>query len=96
MIWADDNTVCERAQGIFYDAVNPRIEITIKPVDYIGIFKNAEHLEQFESKCIGCNRYNRNCSILKSAKAGNIKDDIIDGECMAFTRIKEKKNGKEK
>ena len=53
-IWVDDNVVCERVNGIYYDAENPRVEIQISPVDYIGIFDNISQLEKFESNCIGC------------------------------------------
>ena len=50
-IWADDNVVCERVNRIFYDSKNPRIELTIYPTDYIGIFDNKNELEQFENNC---------------------------------------------
>jgi crossover junction endodeoxyribonuclease RusA len=67
-IWLDDNVVCERVQRIYYDADNPRIEIVIRPVEYIGVFDNASQLGEFESNCFGCTRYVRNCSILRNAK----------------------------
>lgn len=72
-VWEDDNVVCERVNGIFYDSANPRIEMIISPVDYIGIFKDLSQLEEFESNCIGCSRYKRNCSILQKAKEGEIQ-----------------------
>ena len=50
LIWLDDNTTCERVHAIYYDTKNPRIEITIRPVDYIGIFKTVDHLDEFKSK----------------------------------------------
>lgn len=84
LIWEDDDVVCERAQGIFYDASNPRIELTIRPVDYIGVFENASQLESFESKCIGCTRYARNCSILRQAKEGRVQEEISDGDCKKY------------
>ena len=90
LIWEDDNVVCERAQGIFYDAKNPRIELTIKPVDYIGVFDNASQLEQFESNCIGCSRYDRNCKILRQAKDGRVQEEIKNGKCVKFNN--ERKN----
>ena len=97
LIWEDDNVVCERAQGIYYDSKNPRIELTIKPVDYIGVFDNASQLEQFESNCIGCSRYARNCKILRQAKEGKIQDEICNGSCAKFnkraTEQKEATNG---
>lgn len=88
LIWLDDNITCERVFAIYYDSSNPRIELTIHPVDYIGIFEDVSHLEAFESKCTGCTRYKRNCSVLRSAKDGKITGDIVDGVCQ---KIKEKK-----
>lgn len=81
VVWIDDTQLCERVQGIFYDSENPRIEIVIKEVDYIGVFDNSSQLEEFESNCIGCNRYKRNCSLLKKAKEGRIQSEICNGVC---------------
>lgn len=82
LIWKDDNVVLFRPQRIYYDSKNPRIELTIYPVDYIGVFDNASQLEKFETNCIGCNRYKRNCSILQKAKEGRIQEEICDGFCI--------------
>ena len=89
LIWIDDNVTCERVQRIYYDSKNPRIELEIYPVYYIGVFDNASQLEQFESRCIGCKRYKRNCSILQKAKEGRIQEDICDGICNKFSKIKD-------
>lgn len=78
LIWKDDNVVCERVQRIVYDSKNPRIELIIYPVDYIGIFDNKEQLCEFEDKCKSCKRYTRNCSILNKAKEGRIQEEIND------------------
>ena len=88
-IWLDDNVVCERVQRIYYDSENPRIELVITPVDYVGIFDNMSQYEKFVSRCIGCTRYSRNCSILKGAKAGKIQKDIESDRC---NKYKKKKN----
>ena len=88
LIWADDNVVCERVQRIYYDSENPRIELTIYPVDYIGIFNTHKDMEIFEEKCATCSRYKRNCSILKKAKEGRIQDDIVDFDCMKYKQSK--------
>lgn len=97
LIWDDDNVVCERAQGIYYDTKNPRIELTIRPVDYIGVFENASQLEQFESNCIGCTRYTRNCKILRQAKEGRIQEEIVNNKCTKHktksVRVKGEDNG---
>ena len=82
LIWVDDNVTCERVQRIYYDSKNPRIELTIYPVDYIGVFDNASQLEQFESRCVECNRYKRNCSILQKAKEGRVQEEINNGICI--------------
>lgn len=86
-VWADDNTVCERVMAIYYDSANPRIEITIRPVDYIGIFANRAHLDEFQARCIGCKRYTRNCSILRKAIEGRIQEEISDGVCEKYAPI---------
>lgn len=81
-IWVDDNVVCERVNGIYYDSKNPRIELEIYPVDYIGIFKNKKEFEEFETGCLECSRYrNGRCSILIKAQNGRIQDDIVGLQC---------------
>lgn len=90
-IWADDNVVCERVNRIFYDSKNPRIELTIYPTDYIGIFDNKKQLDYFEDHCKTCQRYKRNCSILKKAKEGRIQEDICGLECNKYKESKETK-----
>lgn len=87
-VWIDDTQLCERVQGIYYDSENPRIEITIREVEYIGVFNNASQLEEFESNCIGCKRYKRNCSLLKKAIEGKIQIDIHDNKCDKFSPVK--------
>lgn len=84
-VWIDDTQLCERVQGIYYDTDNPRIEISITPVSYIGVFNDASQLEKFEANCIGCKRYERNCSVLRKAKEGRIQEDIVNGECKKFS-----------
>lgn len=89
LIWLDDKVVCERVQRIYYDSVNPRLELTIYPVDYIGIFNNVSQLEKFEANCIGCSRYKRNCSILQKAKEGRVQSEISDYICTRYKEIGE-------
>ena len=84
LIWLDDNVTCERVQGIYYDSENPHVDIRIHPTDYIGVFKNASQLAEFESNCIGCKRYKRNCSLLKNAKEGRIQQEIRSLTCSKF------------
>ena len=88
LIWLDDNVTCERVQAILYDADNPRVEVHIHPTDYIGVFENSSQLELFESNCIDCKRYNRNCSLLKNAKEGRVQKEITGTNCLKFSRVK--------
>ena len=83
-IWLDDNVVCERVQRILYDNKNPRIELTIRPVKYIGIFDDVSQYEQFLNRCVGCTRYARNCSTLKNAILGKVQDGVTNFECDHF------------
>lgn len=76
VVWKDDNVVLNRVKKIYYDSKNPRIELEIKPVEYIGIFNSSEDFYEFENKCKKCSRYKRNCSILKKAKEGRIQNEI--------------------
>lgn len=90
LIWKDDNVALFRPQRIYYDSENPRIELTIYPVDYIGVFDDASQLERFTSRCIECKRYKRNCSLLVKAKEGRIQSEIHDGICEKYKETKEK------
>lgn len=98
LVWKDDNVVCERVNGIFYDIDNPRVELHIYPVEYIGIFESDDAYDAFTSKCKSCTRYKRNCSILRKAAEGRIQPDIQDGECLKrkVKKDKEKNDGKQK
>ena len=87
LIWLDDNVTCERVNGIFYDSKNPHINITIYPVDYVGIFPTVNQLEGFKSNCIACKRYKNNCSILNKAIEGKIQNEIVDFVCSKFKKV---------
>lgn len=91
LIWLDDNVVCERVRRIYYDTKDPRIELTVKPVDYIGIFDDVSQLDLFESRCFGCARYNRNCSILRKAKEGRIQQEIHNLECLKYKEMNKRR-----
>lgn len=87
VVWIDDVQLCERVQGIYYDTENPRIEMKIYPTNYIGVFDNATQLEEFESRCIGCIRYKRNCSLLNKAKEGRIQKELHNGVCNKYKAV---------
>lgn len=75
-IWVDDNVVCERVQGIWYDAIDPHIDIIITPVDYIGVFKNREEHDRFIGKCKTCKRFkDGRCSLYIKSKEGRIQEE---------------------
>lgn len=96
LIWLDDNVTCERVNAIYYDNKNPRIEISIYPVDYIGIFPNQEQLDLFiKDNCILCKRYKEGkCSIFKKAIEGRIQEDIGELKCYKLNLKETTNNGK--
>lgn len=76
-VWEDDNVALVRVQAVYYDAERPRIEIEIKPVEYIGVFDTQDKYTEFTSKCTTCSRYlSGRCSILKKATEGRIQDTV--------------------
>lgn len=86
LVWKDDDIVCERVNKIVYDAANPRVELYIHYVDYIGIFDTEEQLEAFKSNnCIGCKRYKRNCTLLRNAIEGRVQEEIDEYICTKCT-----------
>ena len=87
VVWDDDNFVCERVNRIFYDSKNPRIELVIYDVPYIGIFDTEAEKDQFIKKCSNCKRYARNCSILKNALNGKIQSDIENKICLKYKEM---------
>jgi crossover junction endodeoxyribonuclease RusA len=84
IVYIDDNYILTRTNAVYYDNKNPRIELVIYPVEYIGIFPTQEHLEEFEIRCEKCKRYKNNCSILRKAKEGRIQEEITDLMCRKF------------
>lgn len=84
LVWIDDTQLCERVNGIYYDSINPRMEITIHPVNYIGVFPDRNSFDNFIEKCETCKRYCRNCSILKKSKEGCITGEVTSLECKKY------------
>lgn len=77
IVYDNDSRVLVRTQRIVYDSKNPRIEVSIKPVDFVGIFKDRETYEEFATICSGCSRYrNGGCSILKDSISGTVREEI--------------------
>ena len=95
-IWVDDNIVMNRTIRTYYDTKNPRIEITIHLVEYVGIFDTVVQAGQFEDKCMSCSRYREGkCSILTKAFEARIQPEIIkindEYICEKFKEAKVKK-----
>lgn len=74
----NDSRVLVRTQQIVYDPKNPRIEVKLIPVDFIGIFKNKDMYDEFIAQCeFSCSKYrNGKCSILKDSIAGTVREEI--------------------
>ena len=89
LVWPDDNVVCERVQRIYYDNENPRVELTISPADYIGIFNDVPQMERFVSRCFGCTRYKRNCSVLRNARECRVQDGVTPELCSFYKQRKD-------
>ena len=86
LVWKDDDIVCERVNKIVYDADNPRVELYIHYVEYVGIFDNEDQLETFKNdNCIGCKRYKRNCTLLRNAIEGRVQEEIDGYICTKCT-----------
>lgn len=89
LIWKDDNVAMFRPGRIYYDNKNPRIELTIYPVDYIGIFDNQEELNKFKDHCSICTRGKKgNCSIFKKAIEGRVQENINGKVCCKYKESK--------
>lgn len=96
LVWHNDNVVCERVKKIIYDAQDPRIELTIHPVEYIGIFDNAQQLDDFMSaNCADCTRHNNNCSILQKAMHGKVQPEVADLACSKRRQRKKRRDKKD-
>lgn len=84
IVYDNDSRVLVRTQHIVYDPKNPRIELTLTPVDFVGIFKDKHSYDEFEARCEfggekGCSRYrNGRCSILKDSMSGTVREEIGD------------------
>lgn len=85
-VWIDDTQLCERVQGVFYDTENPRVEITIHEVDYIGVLRNEREYTIFDLQCNKCNKPKNKCSVRKNALEGRIKCGVVGGICPKYVR----------
>jgi Holliday junction resolvase RusA-like endonuclease len=91
IVYDNDSRILIRTQRIYYTTTEPRVELYIHAVDYIGIFDDEAQLHSFESVCKSCKRYGNNCSILSKAKEGRIQEEIVDMVCGKYTKKSETK-----
>lgn len=82
VIYDNDSRVLCVTEKIMYDSKNPRIELKLTPVSYVGIFEDQHDADDFEARCEfgetnGCSRYRKgSCSILKDSLAGTVREEI--------------------
>ncbi|MEG0908741.1 MAG: RusA family crossover junction endodeoxyribonuclease [Bacilli bacterium] len=73
----DDDIIIPVPVNIFIDSENPRIEIKVYIAPKVGIFKDCEEYGTFVDKnCMSCNRFNKNCSILRKSLENRIQNEI--------------------
>lgn len=81
-VWEDDNIVLEKVNRIYYDNVNPRIELVITVSNHVGIFDSKEEYKRFiHTYCDNCTRGGKigqkgGCSIYRNATESRIQEEI--------------------
>lgn len=99
IVYNNDSQVLARTQKIMFDKNNPRVEVTIYPVSFVGIFNDEEGKDDFIARCEfdeknGCSKFrNGKCSILKDCLSGTVREEIQDHNnpvCTSFTPKKGK------
>lgn len=86
----NDSRVLIRTQRLFYDSKDPKVEVFLTPVDYIGIFDSEQDLNDFVANCETCRYYyGGKCSVLNKAKEGRIQEEINEEiVCHKYTERK--------
>jgi Holliday junction resolvase RusA-like endonuclease len=73
----NDSRILVRTRKIMYSPKNPRVEVTLSPVEFIGVFDNQDQATEFESRCSTCSRYRKgSCSILKDSLNGTEREEV--------------------
>ena len=91
IVYDNDSRVLVRTQKILFDKNSPRMEVTLVPVDYVGIFNNEDEYMEFESNCQSCTRFrNGRCSILVDSYSGTVREevDMSNYECSEYKQKK--------
>ena len=78
VVWEDDTYCLPRTNRIYIDKFNPRTELTISPVEFIGIFDNEYSMNIFINNCKTCSKFRKGtCGILKSSLENRITKEVI-------------------
>lgn len=73
----NDDKVIPVPKNIYIDKDNPRIEVILKKSEKQGVFDNKEQADKFVTRnCIECNRYKKNCSILKKSYENRLQPEV--------------------
>lgn len=87
----NDSRILVRTMKIMYSSKNPRVDVKIHPVGYVGMFDSIEAGTDFENKCSGCSRYRKgSCSILKDSLIGTEREEVdySTNTCSAYKKKK--------
>jgi hypothetical protein len=96
IVYDNDSRVLVRTQKIVYNPKDPHVIVTLRPVEFVGIFDSVNEASQFESICKsggnngkGCSKYrNGKCSILQDSLIGTVREEIgsvSSPYCTSFT-----------
>lgn len=92
IVFDNDSRILPRVQKVLYDTENPRVEVSLSPVEYKGIFSGVKEMTSFEENCKSCTRYLKGrCSILVDSIAGTVRSEIEDINNPICSKYVEKK-----
>ena len=60
IVYIDDSMILTRCDRIYYTynkEIEPHIDFTLSPVEYVGIWNSQEECNQFVDVCKGCKNY---------------------------------------
>lgn len=86
-IFYDDSMVIPRVKNVYIDTENPRINLTIKIADKIGVFGKSEYDSFLEKNCFKCKKSTQKCSLLKNSLENRIVNEI-DLEAQVCKKLK--------
>lgn len=78
-VYYDDDNVVPVGKRIIVDKYNPRIELTIKIGDEVGVFKDAIEYGNFLiNNCDKCTKKSEKCTILRDLKNNKLSEFAYD------------------